>query len=123
LLGAHGVSFERFALSLLAVVLMGAVCQEGPITTAWVINQTGQAIDIFLVVDGDEELLASLDEPVGGSHSQEVFEGARFHPDDCSTGPLVARNRQGEEIARLEEPLCAFQVWMIEADGTSYIRP
>lgn len=94
-------------------------CKEQLGVHAGVRNQTGLAIDVYHTVDGREELVASLDEPIS---DQDLFTKAEF-PTGCTTGDLVARSPEdGTEIARLTQELCINELWVIETDGSSRIR-
>jgi hypothetical protein len=106
---------------LISVVIFLGSCEEQLAPYAFVINGTRQPVDVYHVVDGSEELVASLDEPIGGSHYQELF-GPNWSSDFCTSGDLVARTREGEELARLTEELCLGQTWRIESDGTSSVQ-
>ena len=109
-----------FGLVLLALL---AACAENLAADAFVRNQTGQAVDVYQVVNGEEELVASLDKPLGGSDDQRLFIKSRRFPSGCTTGDLVARTPDGAEVARLTEPLCVNEGWLIETDGTSHKMP
>ncbi len=111
-------------MGLLVLVTVPAACEPEQLATdAFVRNQTGQAIDVYQIVNGKEELVASLDKPVGGSDDQGLFHAGPRFPTGCTTGDLVARTPQGDEVARLTEPLCVNEGWEIEPDGTSHKMP
>jgi hypothetical protein len=106
---------------LVAVLALGA-CKENPAgAAAYVLNRTGQPIDVYHVVDSSEELLISLERPVSASFYQEIF-SPNWSPDGCTSGELVARTSEGDEVARLTEELCLGQTWRIESDGTSSVQ-
>jgi hypothetical protein len=103
---------------LLAVVGFLSACEEQLSPFAFVRNETAQAIDVYQIVDGTEELVISLDKPLSASFDQELFDS---NPEQCTSGDLVARTLEGEEVARLAEQLCVGDLWVIEKDGTSTI--
>lgn len=111
------------ALGFVVVIVAAGACEEQLSIYAFVRNQTGQPIDVSHVADGEEQLVASLDEPLGGSHDQDLFHRGELFPTGCTTGDLVARARDGTEIARLTEALCVNEGWLIERDGTSRKLP
>jgi len=103
------------------LILTAAGC-AGESTDAFVLNQTGQAIDVYHIVDGEEDLVVSLEKPRSNSYFQPLFDSGWRYPEACTVGELVARNAEGEEVARLTEPLCIGQSWWIYPDGTSELR-
>ena len=104
---------------LLAAVVVLSACEEQMSPFAFVRNQTAQPIDVYHVVDGTEELVVSLDKPLSASFDQELFDS---NPERCTSGDLVARTLEGEEVARLTEQLCVGDLWTIEPNGTSTVR-
>lgn len=86
---------------------------------AFVLNRTDEDIDVYHVVDGEEELMRSLNE---GSHEFLFFKGRGF-PSGCTTGTLVARTPEGNEIAHLTESLCVGELWVIEPGDSSHKLP
>lgn len=116
----HGLT----AIGFLVLAIVPAACKPEQLSTdSFVRNQTGQAIDVYQIIDGDEELVASLDKPLGGSFDQDLFHAGPRFPSGCTTGDLVARTPDGAEVARLTEPLCVNEGWLIEQDGTSHKMP
>jgi hypothetical protein len=109
------------ALWLVVVIVTLGACAEQLSPEAFVMNRTRQAIDVFHVVDGSEELVNSLGEPSTASHSQELF-GFNWSQDGCTSGDLVARDPDGQEIARLTDQLCLGETWRIKSDGTSTVQ-
>lgn len=110
------------ALALFIGAFGLVACLENPAgPDADLLNRTGQAIDVYEVVDGQEQLVVSLDKPLSGSFEDDLFQATRTRPDGCSRGDLVARNNDGVEVARLTETLCIQQTWVIEKDGSSYV--
>ena len=111
-------------IGLLVLVTAPTACKPEQLSIySFVRNQTGQAINVYQIVNAEEELVASLDKPLGGSDDQDLFYKNRRFPTGCTTGDLVARTPQGDEVARLTEPLCVNEGWEIEADGTSHKMP
>lgn len=103
----------------LTVFMSITSCEEQLGIHAGVRNQTGQPIDVYHVVDGQEELVVSLDKPIS---DQDLFSRSQF-PTGCTTGDLVARSpNDGTEIARLTKELCINELWVIETDGSSNVR-
>lgn len=90
---------------------------------AFVWNRTGEAIDVYELVDVEEELVRSLDEPHGGPSNQFLFFKGKGVPTGCTSGALVARTPEGNEVARLTERLCVGEVWVIEPGGSSHKLP
>lgn len=113
----------RIAIWCLVALLLVAACEEQLGLDASVRNRTGQAIDVYHVVDGEEELVISLDKPLSASFDQGIFQKGKRFPTGCTTGDLVARTPAGDEVARLTEQLCVNQLWEIEVDGSSRILP
>lgn len=107
-------------VGLIVAVVILAGCDENLSPFAFVRNEAGQAIDVYEVVDGQEQLLVSLDKPLGAL-SQELFGITNDRPDECSRGDLVARTKDGVEVARLTEAICIQQLWVIEKDGSSHL--
>lgn len=105
---------------VIGIVTLGA-CEEQLSPEAFVVNQTRQPIDVYHLIGGSEELVESLDEPIGGSHYQELF-GPNWNSSGCTSGDLVARTPEGEEVARLTDQLCWGETWWIEIDGTSTVQ-
>jgi hypothetical protein len=65
-------------------------------------NQTSVTIDIYLEVGGEEQLLWKRLEP-----------GQTTVLNECTDGDLVARRRDGDEVARRAPPLCPGEQWLI----------
>jgi hypothetical protein len=103
-------------------MMLFTACEENLSPEAFVRNRTGQAIDVYHVVDGEEQLVVSLDESLSASFDQGMFTTSQFSS-GCTTGDLVARATDGSEVARLTQQLCINQGWEIEADGNSRILP
>jgi len=98
-----------------------AACDENLSGEAFVRNRTLQAIDVFHEVDGQEAIVVSLPKPPSASYDQGLFVKGEMFPTGCTTGSLVARRPDGDEIARLNEELCVGDAWVIEPDGRSRI--
>jgi len=111
----------RVAFCCLMSLVLITACEEQLSTEAFVRNRTGQAIDVYHVVDGEEELVISLDEPLSASFDQGIFHKGQRFPTGCTTGDLIARTPNGEEVARLTEQLCVNEGWEIAVDGSSRI--
>lgn len=86
---------------------------------AFVMNRTDEDIDVYQVNAREEELVRSLNE---GSHEFLFFKGGGF-PTGCTTGTLVARTPEGNEVARLIESLCVGELWVIEPGDSSHKLP
>ena len=105
------------------ISLFGTACGPevlGPYAN--VMNSPGQPIEVYNVVDGEEEFVISIEPATGGRQSQKLFDASFTQPEECTEGDLVARTLEGEEVARLTESLCIGETWLINNDGSSEIQ-
>lgn len=101
--GRWTVSFHVVLLSLLSV---GCVL-DGPTDAPVISNRTGAPVQIF------------WDPPVGDGSPYTSINSGQDHlivqyPTTCMPGLLVAKDAGGRVIARLAEPLCPRDEWVID---------
>ena len=90
---------------VLSFVGGGASCQ--PAEGGFVRNSSGQTLRIEIV---DHEVTPPL---VGSGNVYQFIPGDR----ECLGSGVIARTEAGEEFARLDEPLCNDDKWIIDRDG------
>ena len=112
-----GLGLGMFALSI-------AACDNPMNGGPGINNYSGSPLELYHVVEGEETLIGALEKPLAPSSGQDISFTGIFQPvtEGCSLGTLIARRPDGTEVARLENPLCVNEVWVIEADGTSRVE-
>jgi hypothetical protein len=73
-------------------------------------------VKIYVVGGSEDVLLGQV--PPGLQQPLDYFD-----PRECSTGVLVARTVTGREVARLTEPLCPDDVWIIGDENSNVVSP
>jgi hypothetical protein len=96
--GAIALAVATFAILVAGCTGFGAVEPERSSIT----NQTSVTIDIYLEVAGEEQLLW-----------ERLGPGQTTVLNQCTDGDLVARRRNGDEVARRAPPLCPGEQWLI----------
>jgi hypothetical protein len=91
-----------------STLLVGCVL-DGPTDAPRVSNRTGSPIQIQWTEPG---LPALASVASGQTHLFTAY------PTTCLPGNLVAKDLQGREVARTEEPLCPTDDWIIESSPT-----
>jgi hypothetical protein len=72
-----------------------------------------QEVEVFYLLDDDEELLVPAPLAVGGSVRLEGSTTGR-----CTEGVLIARYLDGEEVERKGPGVCEGTMWLINGDPT-----
>jgi hypothetical protein len=85
-------------------------------------DATSDKLDLFATIPtrsgvGTHEVLIAQLGP-GGTFSFDNVPGTG----ECTTGPLIARDAAGHEIARREPPICLDETWEITAGSASPSR-
>jgi hypothetical protein len=112
----------NLGISTFDVLAMGTMDAEKPLAVARVMNRTLDAVEVYLIVDGEEQLVASLHGARRAFYAHVLFDSQWLYPDHCTRGALVARSPDGETVARLIEGLCPGDTWVLESHGASRIE-
>lgn len=76
------------------------------------VNNTDETVQVVsLPPAGGEVILGNAMEPGRSSGRSDIG--------PCTTGALVARNEAGEDVDRLDEPLCQGETWWIGGEETA----
>jgi hypothetical protein len=98
--------------ALLICFLLGLACLpvENPKTALVIENRTGQQIWLSYL-DEDNRVIRISDYPTRPGGHVTFYVGS---PSEklCTPGPVIARTRDGDEIARREN-LCPFETWVV----------
>ena len=110
------------AAMLLGIILVMTVAggcdlisSERDVTSFRITNQTDQIVDVVYINSagpgGEDSVYQDL-----GAHSSVAITD-KFRGDTCMSGPLIARDNSGNEVAKREGDICLPGEWIIEAPG------
>jgi hypothetical protein len=115
---------RRALIALLAAVgVVSVACgpEPGPLGVG-VLNDTGQTIVVSYVIDGRETAITEGDGGRVEDSTSETFRLDLFDPgntQNCTTGDLVIRSLEGQELDRFPPPECDGRVLRALDPGTS----
>lgn len=99
------------------VALSGCVIDRGA-PTAVIKNQRATTIAVTIEDTANDPTRGSEARgPVAIAPGQEYA----MSTEDCLGTGAFATDDAGREIARLTQPLCSFDAWVFEADGTNHV--
>jgi hypothetical protein len=103
---------------LIAVLGLPAGCTDQNTLVLHFRNETNKALDVFLL-NPDTNQESAMQRDIRPNETT-ITRGDIFPGASCSSrGILIARDKQGNEIARHTGNTCPGETWVIEASGPS----
>lgn len=103
---------SKVVLTVLSLLVAACSISEGNRAVRFENRTSVPIVIVHFAADGTEVVLSSKIGPGQvGSHDWAAAGGC------LPAGSVVARNLDGQQVARHAQPMCALETWIVRADG------